>query len=603
MEMERSEKLKTEFPVLPDCVISYIFSKLCLKDLVKTSVLSKLWLHEWGFRMDLNFDIHTLCDYDKFPENITLYEWVESEFTARVDQFMLHYQGDMIRSIRLVFPLGTKHTGVIERMISKVIAKGVKRLELILSYQDDDDADFDYIRPYTLPFILPFDLLSDADSLTYLHLKRCILITMDNFCGLKNLKTLVLSLVSVKQDLIQCLLSNCIHLLDFTLDDCKFKSDLKITSPTLLNLNIVNCRVKIQKRRSIDIIASNLSSLEYSCTGTEVHTMNIKAHMLSKFSFTGNRIYQLVGFSGMKNVTTIVLDGVGECISSKLVSLLFSVCLQLEDVTLKNYNLIYELEVISKNLRHLNIIDCGSQEQYSPPISIDAANLLSFEYSGHMQRFSIKAPKLLTIFWNAAISEKNPYLFGSIASFHHIENLAMTMTHSQITELSTILVRFQNLRQLELFIKVPCDFNIGFESPDFEIPHDFKIDFFWILDIAMACQHLQKLSLTIRNSHPENSHSIDFERQRREYAGFSHNDLKYVELHGCMCAINVIELASHILRNVNSLKQITFSPGEKFYRGAGRWTEDSDNCCWLYEGIIHDMLQDEVNEQCQLVVL
>lgn len=75
------------------------------------------------------------------------------------------------------------------------------------------------------------------------------------------------------------------------------------------------------------------------------------------------------------------------------------------------------------------------------------------------------------------------------------------------------------------------------------------------------------------------------------------------ELRGCMCAINVIELASHILRNVNSLKQVTFSPGEKFYRGAGRWTEDSDNCCWLYEGIIHDMLQDEVNEQCQLVVL
>jgi hypothetical protein len=164
--------------------------------------------------------------------------------------------------------------------------------------------------------------------------------------------------------------------------------------------------------------------------GTEVHTMNIKAHMLSKFSFTGNRIYQLVGFSGMKNVTTIVLDGVGECTSSKL-------------VTLKNYNLINELEVISKKLRHLNIIDCGSQEKYAPPISIDAANLSSFEYSGHVQRFSIKAPKLLTIFWNAAIREKNSYLFGSIASFHHIENLAMTMSHSQVSSQNPCLFLFR----------------------------------------------------------------------------------------------------------------------------------------------------------------
>ncbi|AES68538.1 hypothetical protein MTR_3g009910 [Medicago truncatula] len=450
MEMERSKKHKTEFPVLPDCVISYIFSKLGLKDLVKTITLSKLWLHEWGFRVDLNFDINTLFDYDKFPKDITLFEWVESEFAARVDQFMLHYQGDMIHSIRLVFPLGTKHTGVIERMISKGIAKGVKRLELILSYQDDDDADSDYMRPYIL---LPFDLLSEADSLTYLHLKRCILlISMDNFCGLKNLKTLVLSLVSVKQDMIQCLLSNCIHLLDFTLDDCKFKSDLKITSPTLLNFNIVNCGVKIKKRRNIDIIASNLSSFEYSCTSTEVHTMNIKAHMLSKFSFTGSKFYECVGFSGMKNVTTIVLDGVHECISGKLVPLLFSGCLQLEDVTFKNYNLISELVVISTKLRHLNIINCGSQEQYSPPISIDAINLSSFEYSGHTQRFSIKAPKLLTIFWNAAIRERNSHLFGSIASLQHIENLAMTISHSQVSSQNSCLLMFIYCLSCSLFI-------------------------------------------------------------------------------------------------------------------------------------------------------
>jgi len=53
--------------------------------------------------------------------------------------------------------------------------------------------------------------------------------------------------------------------------------------------------------------------------------------------------------------------------------------------------------------------------------------------------------------------------------------------------LSTILTRFQNLRQLEFFID-------GAYDPD--------MDYFWILNIAMASKHLQKLSLTVsfRNS-------------------------------------------------------------------------------------------------------
>ncbi|KAK2364791.1 hypothetical protein QL285_089624 [Trifolium repens] len=75
----------------------------------------------------------------------------------------------------------------------------------------------------------------------------------------------------------------------------------------------------------------------------------------------------------------------------------------------------------------------------------------------------------------------------------------------------------------------------------------------------MASQHLHKFSLTIRNLHPEHSHIVGFKRQKREYAGFSRNDLKYVKFCGCVCSSNVIELASHLLRNASSLKKMTFS--------------------------------------------
>jgi len=37
-------------------------SMLPLKDLVKTSVLSKRWSHGQGLRMDLNFDLHNMFD-------------------------------------------------------------------------------------------------------------------------------------------------------------------------------------------------------------------------------------------------------------------------------------------------------------------------------------------------------------------------------------------------------------------------------------------------------------------------------------------------------------------------------------------------------------
>ncbi|WJX78311.1 hypothetical protein P8452_61552 [Trifolium repens] len=73
--------------------------------------------------------------------------------------------------------------------------------------------------------------------------------------------------------------------------------------------------------------------------------------------------------------------------------------------------------------------------------------------------FNVKAPRLLKVFWNAAKGDKNQYPFGPIARLYHIENLAMIINPSQITELLAILVRFQNLRQLELFIEGAYDLN------------------------------------------------------------------------------------------------------------------------------------------------
>ncbi|WJX83859.1 hypothetical protein P8452_66486 [Trifolium repens] len=526
---------------LDDCVLSYILSKLTLKDLVKTRALSKHWLHKWGLRMDLNFDLHNMFGYNTVQELQRNFPCIQSEFARRLDQFMQHYQGAVIHSIRVDFPFSDKHRGVIGKLISKGIAKGVKRIELLLSNETTDtDVDTE-MNPLKFSFIT---LLSGTDSLTYLHLQNCLIAAPMDFSGLKNLRTLVLHAVPVKPDLLSGLFSNCIHLADFTLDDCDFISDLQIISSTLFHLNIVNCRVYMPC--NIDIIASNLSSFEYSCNGPQVHPLNLKAHMLSKFSYRGSQISKFVRFSGLRNVTTIVLDGVRECLQKRAVPCLFKKCLQLEDVTFKNCRIKREMKITSAKLRHLKIIDCGYKDV--PP----------------------------------SVRRKNQHSLSPIPRLHHVENLVMLTSHSKlmlIAKLKKDLGQFQNLRQLELFIDEAHDPNMGYYS---------------ILDVLMASQRLEKLSLTVRNS--------PVLGQKREYAGFFHNDWKYVELHGCVCTINAIEFAKHLLRNAISLKKITFDSVDKFYIGAGRWSQGS-NDHFFNRNFIHKRLKDEVKGQCQLKIL
>ncbi|MCH80377.1 putative FBD F-box and LRR protein [Trifolium medium] len=300
---------------------------LSLKDLVKTSVLSKRWIQEWGLRMDLNFDLHNMFDYNTFqglPAILPLFQrfHFESEFATRLDQFMLHYQGAAIRSIRVDFPLCNYHTDVIDRLISKGIAKGVKRIELLFSFEKKNIFRFTDMPLW--PYNFSLSLLSDANSLTYLHLENCTL-----------------------------------------------------AEPT--------------------------------------------------------------DFSGLKNLTTIVLDGLFdfETVSRSVLSQLFFECLQLEHATIKNCKLVWPVEITGPKLSHLKIINCDFSDT-PDKISVDALNLSSFEYSGTTKEISVVAPRLLKVFWDAAVRQRTPHPLSAIGSLTHIENLAMIITPSQVSQLKSV---------------------------------------------------------------------------------------------------------------------------------------------------------------------
>lgn len=202
-----------------------------------------------------NFDLYNTFHYNTLPNDIPLFRILQSQFTARLDQFLLNYQHATVTSIRVKFPLGDEHSNAIGRLLSHGIAKGVKHIELLFSHEASDTDFILRIKPCRFSFTL----LSNSDSLTYLHLENCLLITPMEFYGLKKLTTLVLQLVDVKQDLLEGLFSNCMHLVDLTLDKCDLFFVETITSPTLFHLKIVS-RTKYMKM--INIIAPNLSSLE-----------------------------------------------------------------------------------------------------------------------------------------------------------------------------------------------------------------------------------------------------------------------------------------------------------------------------------------------------
>ncbi|KAL5059372.1 hypothetical protein RYX36_030976 [Vicia faba] len=428
--MKNCKNLNTE---LPNCLLSVIFSKLTLKDLVKTNALSKHWRHELGFTMknikDLNFDAYNMFDYNQLQESQEQVQLqTHSQFATGMEQIMLHYEDAMINSVRVKFPLGEQHSDVIDRLISQGVANGVKRIELLFSHGTNDIGLILEIEPY----IFSFSLLFNNDSLMYLHLENCFLVASMGFSGLKNLRILVLHLIVVEKKLLQGLISNCVCLGDFTVDDCDFNSRLKIISPTLSHLKILNCRTEFMT--AIDIIAPNLSSLEYSCKGNRVHPINLQAQMLSRFSYRCSQIIGFIPLERLKNVTTIVLDGLDECHQSFVILELFKECLQLEDVTFKNYSITNLMEITSSKLCHLKIIHCCFGDFAPYKISINALNLSSFEFIGHTtSKFSVMVPKLSKVFWSAAIRENNQNEFGPIPKLHQIENLAILMNYSHVS--------------------------------------------------------------------------------------------------------------------------------------------------------------------------
>lgn len=251
-----------ELPELHDCVLSYILTKLSMKDLLKTSILSKSWYKLWTLRRYLSFDIFNVFENTKeellqkgylidvpFPitHPYTMERVLNSDardlFVKQVDQFLKHSNATNIDYFLVKFYLGSKQQTTIDESISLVINRGIQTIDLVFSL---NSIPFTLCIPLCKPCQFPIHLFLETTTSTLKHLclEYCLIShpTDYNFTSFKNLSFLSLNSVNGGEFFIESLLSNCKQLEELHLINRRFELPiLNIVSSSLCHLKVTAC--------------------------------------------------------------------------------------------------------------------------------------------------------------------------------------------------------------------------------------------------------------------------------------------------------------------------------------------------------------------------
>ncbi|WJX80297.1 hypothetical protein P8452_63315 [Trifolium repens] len=451
---------------------------LSIKDLLKTSVLSKRWCKLWGLRKDLYFDIHNVLGTEMellekgYLVDVTRYsrtnrcvnlDLSQKEFVKRVDQFLKNFHGTTINSFFINFYLDCQQSNTIDQWIRFAIVRGVERINLLFLGRS-------YVNRTTQNKHYKFDsaLFSETNASTvkHLHLEYCLIChpTNRDFTLFKNLRSLSLRHTKLDEMFIESLLSSCQHLEELCLISCEFKSSMpKIVSSSLCHLEVAVCY----------------------------------------YLFDNN----------------------------------------------------YEADL------NLDIVDC-------PKLTL-------LEYHGlDLDTLDLNTPLLKNINFSISSKELNAFL-SLCATFPELEILNVN-TNFKVTTSLKITQSLKHLKRLNFIID------------NSYILHNEDYDPLWILNILQASPFLQKLTIMYINSNfIANQKDIrDVEKM------FSHDEVKVIELGGCVGNWFEIELVMNILKYAHKLEQIVASP---------YWREDelSD---WNHDPMWFQSGRKRMSEKLQEVI-
>lgn len=325
---------------LPEHIIHHILSLLRgPKDAARSIALSKKWRSIWYSFLSFDFDQKSF-EAQRGEQEETFIDFVNKSLLAKFEP-MLH-----IPKLRLgISSLDIELEYGMSDWIRLAVDKNIKELEIHVDMKNNG--------LYPLPQTV---LLST--TITSLKLYGC---RLDNYRDIKlfNLKMLSVKNTRVDVDLIQSFVRSCPMIEDLRLIYCDGLEVLHIS--TLLKLN----RVELHECHDL--------------TSVEIKLPNLLSFLFHGKKSNGQCKINLAGCDNLKFLTlkdAYMTDELFQDQISKFPSL--------EKLLLKECNILKRITVLSRRLKGLTLIRCKNIEE----ASIDAPNLVTFEYTGNRMPFS-----------------------------------------------------------------------------------------------------------------------------------------------------------------------------------------------------------------------
>ncbi|XP_037422730.1 F-box/FBD/LRR-repeat protein At1g13570-like isoform X2 [Triticum dicoccoides] len=221
---------------LPEGVLCTIFSKLSLKEAVRTSAVSRKWRYLWTVCPKLSFDGSTICGNNRYGKQV-----YALAFIRIVNRVLAQCRGKLFEELAIKIDLNRMFVEHLNNWVRFAVSSSAKTLVFDLAPQE-----------HQLPgrdgqYKFPFELL-DKDSvhrLQKIHLSFVDFQPPMQFSGFPNLRKLDLNLVNVNGKDIPHMLSNCCNLEWLSMVRCHLNGELKVNGPLphLLHLKLVYCDV------------------------------------------------------------------------------------------------------------------------------------------------------------------------------------------------------------------------------------------------------------------------------------------------------------------------------------------------------------------------